>query len=452
MTDPNPLRGQARASQYALDRSLRSVDADGHMRVEESRISKANVSPYRGSEIPNWQALGLNPNRVYRLYRDAEELKQAAQSFEGKPLLIRHVAIDGDTPRRELWVGTVGKVTYEHPYLVARPLMVLTREAIELIESEEQRELSSAYRYDAIMTPGNIDGQAYDGRMINIRGNHVAIVSEGRVGPDVHVADEKPKEFRDMKNLSLIQRLLPFLRSGASLIALDKALGEVPAESVMTLDAAEMKAAEDEAKKAACDARGADAEPSEEEKEEAYERARDRKAKDKKAKDAKAAKDKKAKDESEEEEKAKDESAHKDVGEVKGKDKKAKDSETDHRKDFDPAKDGVTKDELPAILKAHGDKVRAEVRAEMQALQVAREAVKPIVGTVSMALDSSEGVYKFALEQLGVNLKGVAPESYATLFEVHQSATKKGSKPAPVAMDSSNVIDFDTEFSLKRRA
>jgi len=48
----------------AYDKSLRSIDADGHMRVEESRISKATVNPYRGSEIPNWEALGLTADRI----------------------------------------------------------------------------------------------------------------------------------------------------------------------------------------------------------------------------------------------------------------------------------------------------------------------------------------------------------------------------------------------------
>src|ERR1700728_4409779 len=108
----------------ALDRSLRSVDADGHMVVEMSRISKANICPYRGSEIPNWQALGLDPDRVYRLLRDPKELEKAASTFSGKPLLIRHVPVTADLPNQSLWVGTLGTVTWEAPYLVARPLTV----------------------------------------------------------------------------------------------------------------------------------------------------------------------------------------------------------------------------------------------------------------------------------------------------------------------------------------
>jgi hypothetical protein len=41
------------------------------------------------------------------------------------------------------------------------------------------------------MTPGTIDGQSYDGVMRDIVANHVAIVVEGRAGPDVVVGDSK---------------------------------------------------------------------------------------------------------------------------------------------------------------------------------------------------------------------------------------------------------------------
>ena len=53
------------------------------------------------------------------------------------------------------------------------------------------KELSCAYRYDPDFTQGTYDGQRYDFVMRNIRGNHVALVEEGRAGPDVVVADKQ---------------------------------------------------------------------------------------------------------------------------------------------------------------------------------------------------------------------------------------------------------------------
>jgi len=87
---------------------MRRVDADGHMHVEMTNISKANVCPYYGREIPDSEALGLDPNRLYRLYRDPVELKAGADSFANKPLLLHHIPVTADEPARELWVGTVG--------------------------------------------------------------------------------------------------------------------------------------------------------------------------------------------------------------------------------------------------------------------------------------------------------------------------------------------------------
>jgi hypothetical protein len=212
------------SSTLACDRSMRSVDPDGHLRVEHSFISKACVSLYRGSEIANYQALGLDPDRTYRLLRDPAELAKAADSFTGKPLLVSHIPVSADLPNRDLWVGTLGKVTFEAPYLVSRPLMVWTQQAIDLIETEAQRELSSAYRYRADMTPGNYQGEAYDGVMREMSGNHTAIVSEGRVGPDVLVADELPLRLLTMKHAARIARLKPFLAADANLSALDAEL------------------------------------------------------------------------------------------------------------------------------------------------------------------------------------------------------------------------------------
>ncbi|EHI5853274.1 DUF2213 domain-containing protein, partial [Salmonella enterica] len=72
--------------------------------------------------------------------------------------------------------------------------------AIAGIETDEQREISSSYAYVADMTPGTTpDGEPYDGVMRNIVGNHVALVGDGRAGPDCLVMDSLPQELKRMK-------------------------------------------------------------------------------------------------------------------------------------------------------------------------------------------------------------------------------------------------------------
>lgn len=169
--------------------SSRSIDADGHMHVSLANISKATINPYRGAEIPNFEALGLEPDRIYQLLRDPDELAKSAPTFDGKPLLNLHkpqTAADAD---QEITVGGVRNVRWNAPYLQA-DLDVWVGSAIAGIEKNLQRELSASYRYDADMTPGFHEGKAYDGVMRNIRGNHVALVENGRAGSDVTVGDK----------------------------------------------------------------------------------------------------------------------------------------------------------------------------------------------------------------------------------------------------------------------
>jgi Uncharacterized protein conserved in bacteria (DUF2213) len=75
-------RAEARHG-LAFDRaSVRTYDRDGRLHVETSNISKAAVNPYIGREIPDYKALGLDPDRVYQLLRDPDELAEAAPSAE----------------------------------------------------------------------------------------------------------------------------------------------------------------------------------------------------------------------------------------------------------------------------------------------------------------------------------------------------------------------------------
>lgn len=181
---------QARDS-IALDAaSVRRYDQDGHLHVERTPISKANICPYMGKEIPDPDGkLNLEPDRVYKLLRHPDELKKAASSFGGKPLLHVHQPVSADAHPHEKVVGSVGTdAVYEHPYLMA-PLTVWDGDAIKHIDTDEKRELSSGYRYRADMTPGEYEGEPYDGVMRDIIGNHVALVEAGRAGPDVMVGD-----------------------------------------------------------------------------------------------------------------------------------------------------------------------------------------------------------------------------------------------------------------------
>ena len=210
----------------AFDRSARRIDADGRLHVDRSHISKATVNPYYGKEIPGYEALGLQPDKVYRLLRDPVELERAAPTFARLPVLSEHVPVTVEAPRPDLVVGAIGsEVIFAPPYLDA-DLCVWDATAIAGIETDKVRELSCAYRYVPVMEPGEFEGQPYDGRMTEIQGNHLALVEVGRAGSDVVVADRNPFNFKEtaMKMSKLGKALFAALCAASPVLAADSAL------------------------------------------------------------------------------------------------------------------------------------------------------------------------------------------------------------------------------------
>ena len=175
---------------YRLE-TCREKDCNGFLHVALCNITKEQVVPYYGREIPNYKELGFLPDEIYYGYRPADELKKGAETFNNLPLLDKHIE-DGAEKEdaKKHRVGSLGdKVKFNAPYL-QNSLIVYDQKAIDKIEDGTQKELSCAYRYDPIKQSGEFGGQRYDFVMTNIRGNHVALVEEGRAGSDVVVADE----------------------------------------------------------------------------------------------------------------------------------------------------------------------------------------------------------------------------------------------------------------------
>lgn len=169
--------------------SVRRTDTDGRLFVETSRISKAGINPYYGREIPTWDDLGLDPDRVYAVLRPPEELEKAAATFNNLPILAVHTHVTAENPQKEVIIGCTGSsAAFDGEYL-NNGLGFWDSQYIDKIDADQQRELSSSYRYIPVLETGSYNGAQYEIKMTKIEGNHVALVVEGRAGPDVMVAD-----------------------------------------------------------------------------------------------------------------------------------------------------------------------------------------------------------------------------------------------------------------------
>ncbi|HFC6370231.1 DUF2213 domain-containing protein [Neisseria lactamica] len=388
----------------AQDRSLRSYDQDGRLHVESSNISKATVNPYYGGEIPNYRQLGLEPKKVYYLLRDPEELEKAAPTFNNLPLLNKHIPVSADEPQKEVIAGTTGSDTvFEDGYLKCS-LAVWDAEAIAGIESGEQVELSSAYRYTADMTAGEFEGRHYDGVMRDIVGNHVALVDVGRAGRDVVVSDADPfnKKENTMKlkagaKARIQAAVQPLLAQDAELSP-DELLqvigslnnevqtaqddgGELPPENVENV--------------------GTDGDDSDD------------------------GENNTAPAEDEEPEKtAEDEAPEAPEG---GAPKPAQDA-------------AISKMAMDAAIQ----KAVAAERKRAQALAAAQREVAHIVGDVAM--DNAADVYKFALEQSGIDVTGVHPSAYRAMVGM------LGKPKQPMAQDAAKTAQQFPGLSRIRKA
>lgn len=213
--------------------SKRTTDLNGWLEVRDNPISKAGVFPYLGSEIG-----APEPNRIYQVYRPAEELAdpECIASFRLLPFIDEHVPLlgseeKGGTPAERKGVqGMIGEQVYFDPPYLRGNLKIVSDAALRLI-SNGKIELSPGYRCRYEFTPGVFEGVAYDAVQRRIRGNHLALVDDGRTGPDIAVqdhcttftltidsaelipmADEKPEDNGGGDDLAKIKELLGALK------------------------------------------------------------------------------------------------------------------------------------------------------------------------------------------------------------------------------------------------
>lgn len=221
----------------AFDKSsVRSIDKFGRMHVERSHISKAGVNPYYGKEIPLWTDLGLDPDKVYAVFRPPEELAKAVETANRVPILAVHKKVSADDPKKELIIGTTGSSAQFDGEYLDNDLAFWDGEYIPKIENDEQRELSSAYSYIPVLSKGAYNGTPYDMVMTVIEFNHVCLVVEGRVGSDVLVADSQIPHLAKVKPVKVKlnpKQLEALKKRAAALVALDEGLDTGAAEAAL---------------------------------------------------------------------------------------------------------------------------------------------------------------------------------------------------------------------------
>ena len=187
---------------FSLKKSVRTIDDNGFLHVAVSPVTREQVAPYRGAEIPKYKELGFAPDVIYYGYRPASELSkpETINSLNGIPIQFEHHPDYAAAPAKATRIGSTGTdAKWQAPFLT-NSLHFQDKQAIDHIIDGSMKELSLGYRYEPVKKSGTFNGQDYDFVMTDISCNHLALVEEGRAGREVCVCDAKLKEGEQMSD------------------------------------------------------------------------------------------------------------------------------------------------------------------------------------------------------------------------------------------------------------
>ncbi len=171
--------------------TARVIDLNGWYTVKGNPLSKVGVFDYTGASIG-----APDKSRIYKVYRPAEELAdpECIESFKLLPWVDEHHMLGdgpGYMPAEKKGVhGVIGEDVYfdADAGILRGNLKVFSKSHATAIDKNKP-ELSCGYRCTYDFTPGEWNGVKYDVVQRKMRGNHLASVKEGRMGPDVAVLD-----------------------------------------------------------------------------------------------------------------------------------------------------------------------------------------------------------------------------------------------------------------------
>lgn len=173
-----------------MTESQRQYDLNGWFEVKSNPLSKVGVYDYSGAQIG---ASAADVGKIFKVYRPAEELgaDDTIDSFKLVPLIDNHTMLgEGFTSTDDRPPGGVigDGVRFDGDTLYGN-VKVYSKALAEKIKNGKT-ELSMGYRCRYDFTPGVWNGEAYDVVQRDLRGNHVALVDEGRMGPEVSILDQ----------------------------------------------------------------------------------------------------------------------------------------------------------------------------------------------------------------------------------------------------------------------
>ena len=420
-----------KSEKIAMD-SKRHKDVNGYLHVEVSPLTKETVNPYYGREVPGWEDEGLDPEKIYYGYRAGDELKKALNTFNGIPVLDEHKLDSAERPLKEERVGYTGtSAKWEAPYIM-NALIITDAAAIELIESNKQRELSASYRYKPVFDSGYFNGEKYDFIMTEIQANHIALVAEGRAGSDVLVYDSLGGELRSRSPSQPPQLLGTASARSCRSTAEDNNINknnQLERSSTQLTNKQSNKGENEMAKNVEGLKQALDGLV------QAFNNFLDEEAKE--PEHASDSEYKEAMDAAgcDSENKAEQKAFAEGVKYAENLEAKKADDEEMNKKTETASDKMISKAAMDAALKQAENRGAEKAKQHIKELYEAADTVRKTVAVKPLAYDSAAAIYKVALQKENVSVQDVEPSAYASLY----NAVVKNK------LRDSNTVAFDSK-------
>ncbi len=415
----------------SLDSSTKRELIGDRLYIRDCVLTSAVVNDYFGKEIGDSHGFNLNADQKYGILRPLSELKKSFHTYNAMPVLHDHEFVEVENPNKDRWHGTTGTNAHITKNDLLCDVVLWDKEIIDLVDNADAdkrlKDLSAGYLYQLVAEEGIHEGKPYQFKMVDLVGNHLAVVSDGRV------------ERARLSDSNILKGEKKMKKKSALGIFMDAFFGD---KKAMDNEGA-LKGLKEIADKASDEFEGGESEQAKAIIELARKIEVGSKAKDKKAKDKDEDDDDMTDAESDE---PKD-----DPKENPAKDKKAKDSEKD--KDKDCADDSVEykgKAEKEGEYKYKKDKkaMDSQIQLVIKERSKAEALCTKVVGRISPAIlaDSTpEQLITNTLKAKGFDCENKSYDIKMAMLEVlaGQSQITKNLK---VANDSIAKSEYKTVF------
>ena len=217
-----------------MKNSKRKHDTNGWYEIQDNPLSKVGVFSYLGSSMG---IAGVEPNKIYQVYRPADSLmsENFLNSLKLLPWIDEHQMLGGNgrfkAAEEHGIEGVVGENVYFENDTVYGNIKIFSEDLKQSIESGKS-DLSLGYTARYERQSGIFNGERYDFIQREMLGNHLALVSRGRMGSDVAVLDEQLSMFKTQDGETMNKTELAKALAAQWGVAFDAALSIVESKGV----------------------------------------------------------------------------------------------------------------------------------------------------------------------------------------------------------------------------